>query len=161
MVRQLRRVAGRYGVRVIASGGFDSVTDKHGIAKLIAKSGDAFEILHIGDLDKSGEDIFAVLEEDAGAFCAALEADATFTRLALTEAQVELYNLPVAPPELTGGRLAVQAEALPPDILAELVDQAIRDRLDLDQLAATRARSAAIRADAEAKLRAAGLWSEL
>jgi hypothetical protein len=158
MVRQLRRVGAPYGVRVIASGGFDSVTDKHGIAKLIAKADEPFEILHIGDLDKAGEDIFTVLEEDAGAFCAALSADATFTRLALTEAQVELYNLPVAPPEMTGGRLMVQAEALPPDILADLADSAIRHRLDLDQLAETKQRSVAIRADVEAKLRGAGLW---
>jgi hypothetical protein len=157
MVRQLRSAASAYDVLVVASGGFDSVTDKHGIAKLIALAGEPFEVLHIGDLDKAGEDIFTVLEEDAGAFGAALGADVTFTRLALTERQVELYGLPAAPPEMTGGRLVVQAEALPPDILADLVDDAIRSRLDLDQVADIRRRSAAIRA-LEAKLRDAGLW---
>jgi hypothetical protein len=158
MVRQLRRVADPFGVRVVPSGGFDSVTDKHGLAKLIALADEPFEVLHIGDLDKAGEDIFTVLEEDTGAFCAALGADVTFTRLALTEAQVELYGLPAAPPEMTGGRLVVQAEALPPDILADLVDDAIRGRLDLDQVAEIKRRSAAIRAAFEAKLRDAGVW---
>ncbi len=158
MVRQLRRVADPFGITVVASGGFDSVTDKHGIARLIAAADAPFEILHIGDLDKAGEDIFAVLEEDAGAFCEALDADATFTRLALTEAQVELYSLPAAPPEMTGGRLVVQAEALPPDILAGIVDAAIRERLDMDLVAEAERQSAAIRDDAEARLRAAGLW---
>jgi hypothetical protein len=37
---------------------------------------------------------------------------------------------------------------------------AIRERFDLDQLAETRQRSAAIRADFEARLRSAGLWGE-
>jgi hypothetical protein len=114
--------------------------------------------LHIGDLDRAGEDIFRVFAEDAGAFCDALGADAVFTRLALTEEQVDLYRLPAAPPEMTGG-LVVQAEALPPDVLADLVERAIRDRLDSDQFDAVAARSAAIRADFEAKLRAAGLWA--
>jgi hypothetical protein len=159
MVRQLRRVADPFGIAVIASGGFDSVTDKHGIARLIADAGAPFEVLHVGDLDKAGEDIFAVLEQDAGAFCEALGADATFTRLALTEAQVELYGLPAAPPEMTGGRLVVQAEALPPDALAGIVDVAIRERLDMDLVAEAEREGAAIRADAEARLRAAGLWA--
>ena len=43
-------------------------------------------------------------------------------------------------------------------ILAQIVDAAIRERLDLDLIAGTKQRSAAIRADYEAKLRAAGLW---
>jgi hypothetical protein len=159
MVRQLRRVADPFGIHVVSGGGFDSVTDKHDLGKLIAAAGEAFEILHIGDLDKAGEDIFRVFSEDAGAFCDALGADAIFTRLALTESQVELYALPVAPPEMTGGRLVVQAEALPPDILADLVETAIRGRLDMDLVAAAAGQSAAIRARAEAKLRAAGLWS--
>jgi hypothetical protein len=158
MVRQLRRPASPFGIHVVPSGGFDSVTDKHGIAKLLQAAEEPFEILHIGDLDRAGEDIFRVFAEDAGAFCEALGVDAIFTRLALTEQQVDLYGLPAAPPEMTGGRLVVQAEALPPDILANLVDTAIRDRLDLGLVAETATRSATIRAEAESKLRNAGLW---
>jgi hypothetical protein len=83
MVRQLRRVADPSDVQAVASGGFASVTDKHGIAKLVAAADEPFEILQIGDLDKAGEGSFQVFAENAGAFCEAFGADPDFTRLAL------------------------------------------------------------------------------
>jgi hypothetical protein len=54
--------------------------------------------------------------------------------------------------------LVIQAEAIPPDVLARIVDEAIRERLDLDLIAAVAERSAQIRAEFEAKVRTAGLW---
>jgi hypothetical protein len=54
--------------------------------------------------------------------------------------------------------LVIQAEAIPPDVLAGIVDEAIRERLDLDLIAAVAERSAQIRAEFEAKVRTAGLW---
>lgn len=94
-----------------------------------------------------------VLSEDVCAFDE-FEGNVSFSRVAITREQVALYDLPTDPDHAD----VVQAEALPPDVLAEIVDDAIRERLDLDLLAATKKRSAAIRADFEAKLRAAGLW---
>ena len=52
----------------------------------------------------------------------------------------------------------MQAEALPPDLLAQIAENAIRERLDLDLLEETRVRSAESRAEFEANLRAADLW---
>jgi hypothetical protein len=43
-------------------------------------------------------------------------------------------------------------------VLADIVDAAIRERLDLDLIAETERRSAEIRAEFELKLRNAGLW---
>lgn len=60
-------------------------------------------------------------------------------RVALTAEQVELYNLPTAPPKATDTRSRTwigetcQAEAMPPDTLAAVVREAIRDQLDLDR----------------------------
>ena len=94
-----------------------------------------------------------MLAEDVAAFDE-YQDNVTFTRVAVTSAQVALHNLPTDPdhPDI------VQAEALPPDVLADIVDAAIRERLDLNLIAETARRSAEIRAESEAKLRAAGLW---
>jgi hypothetical protein len=153
MLHQLTRVGGRYGVDAIAGGGFDSVTDKWQIVQLIRKAGIAFEVLHVGDLDPHGESIFEVLSEDIAAFDE-YAGNVTFSRIAVTKEQIALHNLPTDPDHPN----VVQAEALPPDVLAGIVEAAVRERLDLDLIAETEQRSAAIRAEAEAKLRAAGLW---
>jgi hypothetical protein len=81
-------------------------------------------------------------------------ATSVFSRIAVTPEQIALHDLPEDPDK----RGVIQAEALPPDVLAEIVDAAIRERLDLDQLEATKRQSATIRADFEASLREAGLW---
>ena len=107
MVAQLKRVADPYGVHVVSGGGFDSVTDKHGFAKLVITAAQPFDVLHIGDLDQAGESIFTVVSEDVPAFAGAMRGDVTFTRLAITEEQVKLYDLPHVP----GEKPIVQAEA--------------------------------------------------
>ena len=132
--------------------GSDSVSDKWGFANLVARARVPFDVLYIGDLDPHGKVIFEVLTEDVTAF--AFRGAVSFTRIAVTQEQIDAHSLPTDPdhPDV------VQAEALPPDILADIVDTAIRDRLDLDHVEAIRQRSADIRADFEARLRAAGLW---
>jgi len=61
-------------------------------------------------------------------------------RVALTAAQVEEHELPTAPPKASDTRSATwygetcQAEAMPPDLLAEIVEDAISDVLDDDVL---------------------------
>ena len=133
---QLKRVADPYGVRVVSGGGFDSVTDKHGFAKLVANAAQPFDVLHIGDLDPAGESIFTVVAEDVPAFATALRGEVKFHRLAITEEQAKhLPQLPGAP------RPIVQAEALPPDELAALVRAGIEERLDLKKMAAVERRT--------------------
>jgi hypothetical protein len=62
------------------------------------------------------------------------------TRVALTGDQVEEYGLPTAPPKasdtrsINWGDETCQLEALPPDDLADLIERAIEDVLDLDLL---------------------------
>jgi hypothetical protein len=79
---QLERVAAPYGVQVVAGGGFDSLTAKHAMAELMTDADAAFEVLHVGDFDPSGEHVFASLAEDVEEFALALGADVAFTRLA-------------------------------------------------------------------------------
>jgi hypothetical protein len=134
MVPQLERVAFKYGVPVLSSGGFDSVTAKHQLGRDLAASG-PLTILHLGDLDPSGEHMFSSLGEDVGAFATEYGGDVEFVRIAVTREQVDLYQLPTAPPKETdrrsfAGILTTQCEALDPAILAEIVKAAIVARID-------------------------------
>jgi hypothetical protein len=136
MVPQLERVCVPFGIPVYSSGGFDSVTVKHEIAREFSSLGPV-EVLHIGDFDPSGVHVFASLDEDVRAFLTAMGGDAVFTRLAVTPAQITQYQLPTAPPKKTdkrsfAGTATTQAEALPPDTLADILRQAIEARLDMD-----------------------------
>src|SRR5215213_2337064 len=107
MMPQLARVTHRYSVPVYSCSGFDSLTAKYDLAEAIAQAhtyrGRQTVILHLGDMDPSGETIFDAISEDVYAF---LEVDiqhkrpediAIFKRVALTERLVELYDLPTDP----------------------------------------------------------------
>ena len=134
MVPQLERVAHSFGVPVMSGGGFDSLTDKHKFAAALSEHDRLTEVLHIGDHDPSGVSMFLAFLEDVEAFARELGGQASFTRLAVTPAQIEEYRLPTAPPKTTDNRAfsgeTCQAEALPPDILADILRTAIEERLD-------------------------------
>ena len=80
------------------------------------------------------------LADDVRAFLRVLHGLAEFERVAVTEAQIREYNLPTAPAKITDRRsfsgvdgdptATVQAEALPPDILADIVRSAVTADLD-------------------------------
>jgi hypothetical protein len=154
MLNQLRGIAARYGVTVASGGGYDSISDKWQLAQLVAEADRPVLVLHIGDLDRHGESIFDVLSEDVRAFEG--NGKVEFERIAVTEQQVDELGLVSSFED----ELVVQAEAIPPDVLAELVDDALRARFDLDEIALVAARSKEIREEYEAKLRAAGLWKD-
>ncbi|OYW52883.1 MAG: hypothetical protein B7Y80_19350 [Hyphomicrobium sp. 32-62-53] len=150
MAPMLYRTANHFAVPVLSSGGFDSLTAKHDLARELAdalRQGQRAEVLHIGDHDPSGTHLFSSLAEDVGAMCAELVGKLpTFTRLAVTPAQIDAFNLPTAPAKVTDRRAfegqTVQAEALPPDILSGIVREAIearRDRATLEQVLAAEA----------------------
>lgn len=156
MAPMLSRTADAYGVPVLSSGGFDSLTAKHDLARELARvtqGGQRAEVLHIGDLDPSGVHLFTALAEDVGAMCYGLDPESAprFTRLAVTPAQAEAMDLPSAPPKATDRRAftgeTVQAEAIPPDMLSALVRNAIEARQDGDTLRAVLDREAQARGD--------------
>jgi hypothetical protein len=97
MKPQLERTADTFGVKVIAGGGFDSLTAKEKMARLIVACGKPVEVLHVGDYDREGQDIFTALSEDVTAFVEAMGGKVRFTRLAVTPEQVIDLKLPPAP----------------------------------------------------------------
>jgi hypothetical protein len=151
MVPQLRRVADPYGVPVISSGGFDSLTVKHDMGRQLAERPTV--VLHIGDHDPSGVHMFSSLAEDVQAFAEAYAIGfhrIEFVRLAVTPEQALDLDLPSTPPKATDNRSfsgadTWQCEALPPDELARIVETAITDRLDGEALAVQLAVEADVR----------------
>lgn len=135
MLPQLARVAGPYSVPAMSSGGFDSLTVKYDMAAEVKQNRKPAIFLHVGDYDPSGVCIFDSLAADVIAFSDGM---ASFERVALTPEQIAEYNLPTAPAKATDRRgndvkQTCQAEALPPDILAGIVNQAILKKYDLVQ----------------------------
>lgn len=156
MIPQLDRVCEPYSIPVYSCSGFDSVSAKHELNKTCWQAftyrGRKTAILHLGDFDPSGESIFNDgLVEDIHAF---LREDvshkdpnevAVFERVALKAEHIERFKLPTAPPKATDSRTknwtggaACQLEALPPDVLASLLDATIKTYLNLAVLEADR-----------------------
>lgn len=131
MLPQLVRVADPFGVPVASCGGFDSVTAKFAAAQRFCDRDVPTVVLHIGDLDPSGCSIIDSAAEDITSFCdRSNPGTVSFRRLAVTPDQVVAMALPAAPPKAGDRRgeamaEAVQAEAIPPAVLAEIVVEAI------------------------------------
>ena len=141
MVPQAATVAGDYGVITYSAGGFNGLTDKYETARRLARAGRPCIVMHCGDMDPSGWSIVDALAEDVTELAYGLNPQARieFRRVLVTEDQVAEHDLPPAPQKGSDNRgewmdETVQAEALPPDILADIIRQAIEDVYDLDQL---------------------------
>lgn len=160
MAPMLARVANPYGVPVLTSGGFDSLTAKHDLARELAgrmQDGAGAEVLHLGDLDPSGVHLFSSLAEDVCAMTRNLaDLEPVFTRLAVTPEQASRLGLPSAPPKVTDNRKfsgqTVQCEAIAPDVLSDFLRDAIEARRDPWATDATLSAEADMRADLLAKL---------
>lgn len=149
MLPQLFHVAEPYSIPVYSSGGFDSLTSKKRLADRICSIGKKAVVLHLGDYDPSGVSIFDSVAADVAAFVEADRPWATvsveFVRVALRPAQVIAYDLPTAPPKATDTRAKTweggtcQLEALPPNVIADILKDAIWKHLDFDQLDKDRA----------------------
>jgi hypothetical protein len=133
MVDRLSTVADEYGVDVISTSGYDSTTVRHDEG--LATPPEGLLVLHVGDLDDDGRKIFTAAKEDVEAWADSVEREASFERLAVTEQQVADLELP-DDPEKAGN---VQAEAIPPDVMARILREAIETRINEDVLNANRA----------------------
>lgn len=137
MLPQAAAVAGQYGITAYTAGGFNGLTDKYETAERIARQDKPVIIFHVGDYDPSGCAIIDSLAEDVGSFVEELNRwqEVDWRRIAVTPDQIERYRLPTAPQKRTDVRGepmpdTVQAEALPPDVLAREIDTAISEVID-------------------------------
>lgn len=159
MVPQLERIARPYGITVLSSGGFDSLTAKYETAERYAGQGPTL-VLHCGDYDPSGVHIFSSLEEDICDFVDSLGGSVAFERVLVLPEHIEQHNLETAPPKKTdnrsfGDHRTVQAEAFAPDVLARIVEAAITDQTDTDTLTAARQWQGEVRRQTADRIRTA------
>jgi hypothetical protein len=149
MVPQLAGAVAEYGIAVYSSGGFDSTTTRHDFAREIAGSDRPTQVLHIGDHDPSGAHMFLALAEDVEAFAVYYGGEVRFTRLAVTPDQIETLGLPTAPAKPTDRRAFLgetcQCEAIAPDVLSEILRDAIEARTDRAALNLVLRRERAVR----------------
>jgi hypothetical protein len=156
MAPQLARETDPFGITVMSSGGFESLTEKHQFAAELARHDRPTEVLHIGDHDPSGVSMFVAYLEDVEAFTRDLGGEATFTRLAVTPAQISEFGLPTSPPKPGDNRAfngeTCQAEALAPDALAAILRDAIEARIDRRALNRVLKREREVRRELMARL---------
>lgn len=150
MVPQLARVCSPFAIEVRSSGGFDSTTVKHDLGRMVGSIGKPVVLFHIGDHDPSGEHIHQNLADDVGAFARSYGGRMTLVRIAVTPEQQAVHNLPTAPPNPKDKRkfesgFTVQAEALPPDVLAQILKHEVERYTDLDIYAKAVSRQGEIR----------------
>ena len=158
MLPQVRRLADPFGIAVHSSGGFDSVTAKYELANNLGRW-PRVEVLHIGDHDPSGAHMFIALAEDVEAFARELGGSVTFTRLAVTPEQIVDLALETQVKKVSDNRAfgsqttpTCQAEAIAPDILAQIARDAIESRIDHKALRRVLAREKRVRRELIEKL---------
>lgn len=102
--------------------------------------------------------MFSSLAEDVNAFAGN---DIRFTRIAVTPEQIDRWDLPTAPPKKTDRRrfddsITVQAEAIPPDVLVQLVDDEITARIDFEVYSGVLAEEEELRLEVQNLLKQVG-----
>ena len=127
-----------YDVPLMVARGYASLSFLHSAAKEIADLDVPAYIYHLGDFDPSGVNAGEKIEQTLREL--APDADIYFERLAVTEDQIHDWNLPTRPTKKTDtrsrnfGDISVELDAIPPDKLRELVEEAINRHLPQHQL---------------------------
>lgn len=144
------RVAEKYHVPVVVCRGFSSVSFLNDFKERLEQAGDGkrHTMLYFGDFDPSGmemlESMQITLEDEMGV------PGVEFKRIALSKVDISRYKLPHNPDALkhsdtravkhilAHGELAVELDALRPDVLSEKIKEAIESELDMDKYRAQR-----------------------
>ena len=127
-------VTQKYDVPLMVTRGYPSLTFLHSAAECIDMEQKPAYLYYFGDLDPSGLDISRVVESGIREF--APLADVHFERVAVTEEQVDAWQLPTRPTKTTDTRAgmfkgeSVEVDAIPPDQLRELVSDCITTHID-------------------------------
>lgn len=135
----IHQVTNRWDVPLMVCRGQASETFAHNAADAWAQSPKRPVVLYVGDHDPHGLDIEEALQEKLGRFHYAPE-DIEWHRVGITAEQVTTMDLPTTKPKLKGRKKpyaftwAAEAEALPAALLKELLDDAIAQYVDHDQL---------------------------
>jgi hypothetical protein len=147
----IESAAEEYDVPIIVSKGMPSITQLYGTARQIALAAHADEpkrtyIYQFGDHDPSGVLIPQTIERRLRQFCERFDCwEPVIERVALTEEQIEEFDLPTRPTKRDGNSHAntfegdsVELDALPAVELRRLVRECIEQHISADALTTLR-----------------------
>jgi hypothetical protein len=133
----------QYDVPLMVARGYSSESFAYESAENIMEQEKQAYIYYLGDFDPSGWQMAINLEEKLKGF----GADITFTRLAITPSMTsKWWNLPTRPTKTTDTRCkdffdrfgkdtpSIELDALPPDVLREIVRDAIEQHIPVGHL---------------------------
>lgn len=139
----LSPLASKYHVTLMVNRGYSSQSAMFESGMRFRRNGklhDNCTMLYLGDLDPSGEDMVRDVSDRLQMFGASVEVK----KIALTMEQVEQYNPPPNPAKMTDSRAAAyvdkfgdsswEVDALPPDVLSDLITREIEELCDLDMV---------------------------
>jgi hypothetical protein len=122
-----------YDVPLMVARGYASLSFLHGAAEYINELEVPVYIYHLGDFDPSGVNAGEKIEQTLREMAPAAEIH--FERLAVTPEQIDAWDLPTRPTKTTDSRakgfgaISVELDAIEPDKLRALVEDAIEDHL--------------------------------
>lgn len=144
----LRRITSRYHVRLLVNRGYGSVTAIYDLYqrswRQIAEGKDV-KILYLGDHDPSGIDMIRDVTDRTTEMLASGDLESSFTLepIALTMEQIRMYDPPPNPAKLSDtrarayldefGPVSWEVDALPPNVLNDLLSSKIEENIDMDQ----------------------------
>jgi hypothetical protein len=127
-----------YDVPLMVARGYASLSFLHSAAQNIGALNVPVFIHHFGDYDPSGVNASEKIEQTLREMAPAV--DITFNRVAVTLKQLEEWNLPTRPTKSSDSRsknfgsVSVELDAIAPNGLRALVENAINQHLPQDQL---------------------------
>lgn len=136
----LSKITRKYHVRLMVNRGYSSATAMHDASDRILGAideGKEAHVLYLGDHDPSGMDMVRDIRSRLIEF----GAEVTVSHIALKDEQIQKYNPPPNPAKVSDprakayiekyGNTAWEVDALKPEVLNKLVDDAILDLIDL------------------------------
>ena len=140
----LQPLARQHHVTLMVNRGYSSQSAMYGAHqrfKAAWADGRTCTILYLGDLDPSGEDMVRDIQERLNDVMGAV---VEVKKLAITPDQVAQYNPPPNPAKMTDSRAArfveehgrdsYEVDALPPDVLTDIINDAFDEYIDQDSL---------------------------
>jgi hypothetical protein len=134
----LYQVTAEWDVPLMVTRGYASISYLHAAAQTIVAEAKPTYLYYFGDYDPSGMDISRTVERRLREF--APDEEICFTRLAVTEEQIEQWNLPTRPTKKSDSRSkgflgeSVEVDAIPANQLRRLAEECITEHIDFRAL---------------------------
>lgn len=142
LIGVLEPITNKYHISIFPNVGYGSTTVIHELAlrfKEQEENGKKCILLYFGDHDPSGEDMVRDITDRLDTFQATVEV----IKVALTMEQINKYNPPPNPAKMTDpraqgyvaehGNSSWELDALPPNVLVDLLKTAIEEYIDMEK----------------------------